>query len=113
MRFVGTTAIFPGRGDEWYSRASSRFMRGGERLSGLARARSVQRIDLRDARRMAAPAETSVEERFDDGDGEPGSNEPATEREHVRVVVLAGVLRRRHVVAHRRANPGDLVRGHA
>src|SRR5687767_9266438 len=62
---------------------------------------------------MAAPAETSVEERFDDGDGEPGSNEPATEREHVRVVVLAGVLRRRHVVAHRRANPGDHVRGHA
>ena len=62
---------------------------------------------------MASAAEARGEKRLDDRQRESWSDETTTEREHVRVVVLARVLRRGHVITHCRADTRHLVRRHA
>src|SRR5215204_2550127 len=44
---------------------------------------------------MSSPAEAGCEKRLDDGEGETGSDEPAAECEHVRVVVFFFLMIRR------------------
>src|SRR3954468_23687048 len=76
-------------------------------------ARGVQCVYFRDACRVTSAAKARGQERLDDRERESRSDEAPAEREHVRVVVFARVLRRGQVITHRGADTGHLVRGHA
>src|SRR5436190_1648608 len=75
-------------------------------------ARAVQRAELRDARRVAAGGERSVEPGLEDLDRRVPRRDARAERQDVGVVVLAAEPRRVGVGAGGGADAGDLVGGH-